>query len=140
MSTGQVRRTYCHHTIIWRFVREQSFGDTGLNEFFFRFCDVKDTLLTSPNFFVWLYAGPAYTSGIIQEGDILYEVDGHPVLRCATSLTVSYLLGPKDTLVTVAFLRRNEKIVAHLKRQVPVNVHQQQTKAAGSGHDTIHNA
>jgi C-terminal processing protease CtpA/Prc len=64
-------------------------------------------------------SGPALKSGVIQEGDILCEVDKVPVLGCTTKHVSNFLLGPKDTPITMVFLRGIEKIVVHLLRQHP---------------------
>ena len=87
-----------------------------------------------------VYSGPAYESGIIKKGDILCEVDGTLVLRCTTSRISTYLLGPKDSLVTKVFLRGNKKIVARLARQVPITSRSQGIQSAGSGQGMMHSA
>ena len=66
-------------------------------------------------------AGPAWRSGIIREGDLLFEVDGSPVMQCTTSRVAAYLLGPKGTHITMVYLRGNEKIIANLTREIPVD-------------------
>ena len=66
-----------------------------------------------------IVSGPAFKSGSIREGDILCEIDGILVLRCTFSKVANILLGSKDTDVTLAFLRGDDKIVVNLKRQHP---------------------
>ena len=47
------------------------------------------------------------------------EIDKVPVLGCTAKHVSNYLLGPKDTPITMVFRRGNEKIVVHLLRQHP---------------------
>ena len=68
------------------------------------------------------FAGPAIKSGMVQEGDILYEVDGIVVLRSPFSLVSTHLLGPKDSRATVVFLRGDQKVTANFIRQPVSNL------------------
>jgi C-terminal processing protease CtpA/Prc len=56
---------------------------------------------------------------MVEEGDILCEIDGKPVLRLPPSEVSPYLLGPKDTIVVITFLRGEEPVTVNLKRQTP---------------------
>jgi hypothetical protein len=62
-------------------------------------------------------------------------VNGITVLQSSASLITTHLLGAKDSLVTMVFLRgdENEKVVVHLTRQIPVNLHQQGIQSDASG-------
>jgi C-terminal processing protease CtpA/Prc len=77
--------------------------------------------------------GPAWKSGIIREGDLLFEVDGSPVTQCTTSRVTTYLLGPKGTHITMVYLRGKEKIVANLTREIPVDLRWQGIPCFNSG-------
>ncbi len=54
---------------------------------------------------------------------MLCELDGNAILRCKLSRVANNVLGPKDTTVTMAFLRGDERIVVNLKRQPHSNFH-----------------
>eukprot|EP00802_Teleaulax_amphioxeia_P028684 Tamp_30461.p2 GENE.Tamp_30461~~Tamp_30461.p2 ORF type:complete len:129 (+),score=10.23 Tamp_30461:125-511(+) len=60
--------------------------------------------------------GPAHSSGGVQEGDVLYEVDNKIVLRSPLSLVSASLLGPNGSGVNVVFIRNDEKVKVKLVR------------------------
>mmetsp|Transcript_3871 Transcript_3871/g.9583 ORF Transcript_3871/g.9583 Transcript_3871/m.9583 type:complete len:137 (+) Transcript_3871:118-528(+) len=66
--------------------------------------------------------GPAATTGGIQAGDVLYQVDNTVVYRCPLSHVSSCLLGEEDTAVNVIFLRDDKKITKHIIRAPVANL------------------
>jgi C-terminal processing protease CtpA/Prc len=56
---------------------------------------------------------------MVQEGDILFEVDGKSVLRLPPHEVSPHLLGPKDTSVMITFLRGEERVGVNFIRQQP---------------------
>ena len=76
-------------------------------------------------------SGPAFISGLVQEGDILCEVDGKSVLRYPSSQVSPHLLGPKDTTVVMIFLRGEERIAVELVRQQAASYARPETPGSG---------
>ena len=73
-------------------------------------------------------SGPAFRSGIVQVGDILYEIDGEPVFKLSPAQVSPRMLGQKGSTVMLVFLRGDKKIAASLQRQLPASATIQQLK------------
>ena len=62
------------------------------------------------------FADPELNS-ILQEGDILYDIDGTPVLRKPTTEVANHLLGSEGSIVNAGFLRGQSLFVVPLIRR-----------------------
>jgi hypothetical protein len=60
--------------------------------------------------------GPAFKSGEVLVGDLLYEVDSKIVMRSPLSHVSASLLGPKGSGVNVVFLRNDQQVHVKLVR------------------------
>ena len=76
--------------------------------FHFYLCDVDD---------YYTFAGPAAKSDIIEEGDIIYVIDGVCVLRHTSEALVSMLDGPEFSVCDMILLREDKMIHVRLIRK-----------------------
>jgi len=64
--------------------------------------------------------GPAYLSGQIQRGDVLYAIDGQKVLGWDVERVKPLILGPVGSQITISFQRVGNQVAG--KRSIDVTM------------------